>query len=126
MDKPLALVIEDYTDQAVVFSRALEMAGFATERIEDGDVAQARLAEVVPALIVLDLHIPGTSGDVLLNQIRADARLAKIPVLIATADAFRANELQPLADFVFLKPVSFIQMREMAERIRGSLPNGGQ
>lgn len=122
MDKPLALVIEDYTDQALVFSRALEMAGFAVERIEDGDVAQTRLTQVVPTLIVLDLHIPGVSGDVLLNQIRADARLVNVPVLIATADAFRANELQPLADFVFLKPVSFIQMREMAERIRGTLP----
>lgn len=117
--KPLAFVIEDYEDQVIVFRTALELAGYEIETIGDGVVAQKRLAESLPDLIVLDLHIPGVPGDVLLKQIRADPRLAKTRVMVATADALLAEELRSQADLVLLKPVSFAQLRQLAERYLG-------
>ncbi|MEW5867824.1 MAG: response regulator [Chloroflexota bacterium] len=117
--KPLAFVIEDYEDQMIVFRTALELAGYEIETISDGTVAQKRLAESLPDLIVLDLHIPGVPGDALLKQIRADPRLAKTRVMVATADALLAEELHDQADLVLLKPVSFAQLRQLAERYLG-------
>ncbi|MFZ6026520.1 MAG: response regulator [Chloroflexota bacterium] len=114
--KPKALVIEDYMDQAMVFQRALEMAGFDTEMITDGDVARTRLTEVVPVLIVLDLHLPGMTGDYLLKQIRTDRRMHKTRVVVATADALMAQNLREQADIVLLKPISFRQLNQLAER----------
>ncbi|MEJ2747787.1 MAG: response regulator [Anaerolineae bacterium] len=73
--KPLAIIIEDNVDQNLIFTTALDQAGYETESIQDGLVAQQRLTEVVPKTIVLDLHIPGVEGMSLLSQIRNDQRL---------------------------------------------------
>jgi two-component system OmpR family response regulator len=116
MTQPLALIIEDNQDQALVFSTALEMAGFQTESIADGAAAQARLADTTPAIIVLDLHIPHITGEALFRQIRASKRLKNTYVLLATADASLAEELRPEADLVLLKPISFAQLNLLAKR----------
>ncbi len=113
----LALVIEDYRDQAMVFATALQKAGFQTESIIDGAQAQQRLKEIVPALVVLDLHIPTITGEVLLRQIRSDPRLADTRIILATADALRAEVLRPEVDMVLLKPISFTQLSDLAARL---------
>lgn len=117
--KPFAYIIEDYEDQVVIFRKALEMAGYETEVTVDGAEAQKRLAEITPDLIILDLHIPNVSGNVLLKQIRSDARMDGTRVLVATADALLGEQLRGQADLVLLKPVSFTQLRQLAERYIG-------
>jgi CheY-like chemotaxis protein len=115
--KPFALIIEDNQDQNLVFTTALNQAGFETESILEGSTAQVRLAEVVPNVVVLDLHIPGVDGETLLRQIRSDKRLAGVRVILATADASLAKDLQSQADLVLLKPVSFFQLSQLAHRL---------
>jgi DNA-binding response OmpR family regulator len=110
-EKPFALVIEDHEDHTIIFDNALSMVGFDTEVITDGAVAQRRLSEVVPALVVLDLHLPKVSGHMLLQQIRADERMAKTKVLVVTADESLAETLLQGADMVLVKPVSFSHLR---------------
>lgn len=114
--KPLALVIEDNADQNLVFATALVQAGYQTESFQDGKTAQRRLKEVVPEIIVLDLHIPGVDGEKLLDQIRRDGRLRRARVILATADALLATILQSQADYVLLKPISFSQLNQLAHR----------
>lgn len=114
--KPLAFIVEDYEDSANVFSWALEMAGYEVEVAADGAVAQKRLTEIVPDLILLDLHIPYVPGDVLLQQIRTDARFANTRVFLATADANMATQLRDKAELILLKPISPTQLRDLAER----------
>lgn len=114
--QPLALIIEDNEDQNLVFTTALEQAGYYTESIKDGTVAQRRLTEIIPQVIILDLHLPSIDGEKLLAQIRSDERLAKTRVVLATADATFASMLQSQADFVFLKPISFAQLNQLAIR----------
>ena len=114
--KPLALIIEDHKDQNLIFTEALEQAGYRTESILDGKTAQHRLSEVVPGLVVLDLHMPDINGDVILRQIRSDQRLAGVRVIVATADAALASNLHPQADLVLLKPISFVQLSQLASR----------
>ena len=118
MSKPLALIIEDDPKLGDIFTFALEGADFATELITDGAIAQRRLTEVVPSVIVLDLHLPNVSGEELLHQIRADARLAKSRVMLASADARMAGYLRQKTDLMLLKPISPAQLRDLAKRLR--------
>ena len=116
MAKPLALVIEDNQDQAFVFQSAMEGAGFETEIVMDGADAQKRLREIVPNIIILDLHLPSISGKALLNQIRADKRMVHTTVFLATADAALANQLRTDTNVVLLKPISFAHLTTLAKR----------
>lgn len=118
---PLALIIEDNEDQNWVFTMAMEHAGYRTESIRDGLVASKRLDETTPNLLILDLHIPGLAGDKLLRQVRANPKLEQTYVILATADAQKAEELQTMADLVLLKPISFAQLTDLANRYRGAI-----
>lgn len=116
--KPLALVIEDSEDVALVFQTAMESAGYESETISDGAVALERLAEVVPDLVILDLHLPGASGEQILKYIRSDSRLEDIKVVVATADSNWAEKMASDSTISMLKPISFTQLRQIAERLR--------
>lgn len=113
----LAFVIEDDEDLATIFSEALQTAGYQVESIRDGLLAQARLAELEPHLVILDMHLPGISGADLLTQIRADKRLAGTVVVIATADARMGEAFTDVADFVLIKPITFTQLRDLTARL---------
>jgi two-component system cell cycle response regulator DivK len=116
--KPLGYIIEDYEDTVTIFQWALERAGYEVEVAKDGAVAQKRLTEIIPDLIVLDLHMPHVTGDILLQQIRSDERLSETRVFLATADANMASQLRDQAELVLLKPISLAQLQELAERFR--------
>jgi two-component system cell cycle response regulator DivK len=118
MANPLALIIEDDPKLATIFARALQMAEFDPEIAQDGKVALSRLAVTIPAVVVLDLHLPYVSGLEILRQIRADERLNQTHVILATADALMAENLRQEADLVLLKPISFSQLRDLASRLR--------
>jgi DNA-binding response OmpR family regulator len=120
MSNPLALIIEDDENLADIFSLALRRAQFEVEIVQEGDKALTRLTEIVPAIVILDLHLPHVSGEIILQQLRADQRLANTRVILATADAFLAGELREEADLVLLKPISPGQLRELASRLRPS------
>ena len=112
----LALVIEDDLTQQDIFTQAVKMAGYTVEAIGNGADALVRLEEVVPHLVILDLHLPNVSGDEILAVIRADERLASVSVILATADPILAESLSDTSDLVLLKPISFIQLRDLASR----------
>jgi DNA-binding response OmpR family regulator len=113
----LALVIEDSNVEAAIYDRALQAAGFETEVISSGDDALARLAIVVPDVVVLDLNLPGVDGADILRHIRADARLAETRVIVATAEPQAARTLREEADLVLIKPVNFAQLRDLSARL---------
>ena len=114
--KPLALIIEDHEDQMLVFTTALEKAGYDTEAIRDGLKAKTRLTETVPDMIILDLHLPHINGRELLADIKRMPKFVNTRIILATADAALADSLQSQADLVLLKPISFSQLHLMAKR----------
>ena len=114
---PLAFIIEDDEDLGVIFAEAIKAAGFDTEIIPDGRQAAGRLTELAPALVILDLHLPHVSGRELLEQIRADDRLADTNVVVTTADGRQAEDLLDRADFCMVKPITFTQLRDLASRL---------
>lgn len=110
------LIIEDDQDLSEIFSQALSAAGYQTDIVNDGLVAEEKLKQVVPSIVILDMHLPNKSGNVLLKQIRDDARLAKTRVVVATADAQMGDEMRGHVDLVLIKPISFTQLRDLSAR----------
>jgi CheY-like chemotaxis protein len=117
MNKPLALIVEDEFDISIVFSRALQAAGFETEVIRNGGTALEWLSSSKPDIVVLDLNLPRVSGPEILQYIRSDAQLAKTPVIVATAYARLAESVRDQADWVLFKPISFAQLRDLSARL---------
>ncbi|MCA9945533.1 MAG: response regulator [Ardenticatenaceae bacterium] len=113
-----ALIIEDDPDLVQIFSQALTLSGYQTHPVSDGNQALEWLAEFVPDVVVLDLHLPGVSGRTILGKIRGDGRLANTRIILATADHLTADELRDSADLVLLKPISFKQLRDLSSRLR--------
>lgn len=118
MTTPIALIVEDDETLAHIFAQALQAAGFDTAVAQDGDAAWAQLEKVVPAMLVLDLHLPGLSGPAVLEKVRQDGRFADTRVIIASADAELADMLRDQADLVLEKPVSFHQLRLLSSRFK--------
>jgi DNA-binding response OmpR family regulator len=118
---PLALIIEDDDKLSAIYAEALRQANFETVIISDGAAALAQMRVLAPALIILDLHLPHTAGDEILRQIRQDEKLTRAHVVVTTADAVRAATVQDQADLVMIKPISVLQLRELARRIRSTL-----
>lgn len=114
----LAFIIEDDIDLSTIFADALDSVGYKVEQIKDGLKAQQRLKEEVPYLILLDMHLPHISGADLLAEIKADERLKDTTVILTTADARMAEAYEPMADFVMVKPISFVQLRDLTSRLK--------
>jgi len=123
VSRHLAFIVEDHPDLSEIFAEALAEAGYTAEVIARGDQALARLAEAAPEIVVLDLHLPGVGGDKILHYIRTDPRLARTRVVIASADDALAQTLEADADLTLLKPVGFIQLRDLARRLLEEHPH---
>lgn len=117
MAKPVILIIEDDPKLAMIYQVTLQQIGFDTALDPDGNQYQAILSKSRPALIILDLHMPYTSGIDILRQIRCDQDLMDIPVIVATADLFLARSLKGQADEILLKPVSVDRLRRTVLRL---------
>ncbi len=118
MSEHLALIIEDDEDLSEIFGQALSAAGYTIEIIRDGFTAQERLKQVAPTVITLDMHIPHITGDIILEQIRADERLSHTRVVVTTADAQMGESSRGIADLVLIKPITFSQLRDLTARLK--------
>jgi CheY-like chemotaxis protein len=119
---PLALIAEDSAEQAYIFRKSLFMSGYQVEVVNNGLDASARLQEIVPRIVVLDLHLPGMSGEKLVHQIRSDERLKDTKIFLITGDDGLAEKLRDVATITLLKPISFAQLSMLATKF---LPQTG-
>ena len=118
MNQPLAFIVEDDPAQVEIFTKALQAAGYDVRTSVDGREAMEQLGQISPDLIVLDLHLPSADGERVLARIKHDERLTKTRILIATADGSFASYLRQQVDMILEKPVSYHQLRLLAERLR--------
>jgi CheY-like chemotaxis protein len=86
----------------------------------DGPTALSLAIHQQPDIILLDLHIAGTSGETLLQQLQADARTQAIPVVIVSGDTAPAiiQRLIGLGAVAYLtKPFTSSQLRDLVSRL---------
>jgi two-component system, response regulator len=132
IDSKVILLVEDNPSDIGLTQRALAKARIANEMIvaEDGKEAldylwgtgvhAGRDVSDLPAVILLDLNLPGVSGLEVLRQIRGDARTRRVPVVILTT----SKEEQDVATGYDLgvnsyvrKPVDFNQFAAAVEQL---------
>ena len=79
------LVVEDEHPVARLIQVNLEAAGYEVTIASGGEEALAALAVEMPALMVLDVVMPGLDGFEVLRQLKADPDTADLPVVMLTA-----------------------------------------
>lgn len=121
-DAPLILVVEDKPQIAEVIEAYLRRGGFRTAWARDGRQAVELWRARRPALVVLDVGLPGMDGHEVLAAIR---RAGDTPVIFLTARAEELDRLLGLklgADDYVVKPAS---PREVVARVRAVLRRAG-
>lgn len=115
------LVVDDEPDIVALVAYHMARAGYRVSTATTGSEALQAASEERPALVILDLMLPGLSGFEVLERIRADKVLSDTPVLMLTARREEADRLQGLslgADDYLAKPFS---PQELVLRVRNIL-----
>ena len=113
------LVVEDEAHLAEVIADNLEIEGYAVEVTGDGERALERVRAAPPALIVLDVMLPGLDGFAVCERLRAEG--CDVPVLFLTArneNEDRVRGLELGGDDYLGKP---FDLRELILRVRAIL-----
>src|SRR5688572_11822848 len=119
----LVLVVEDEPDVRSMVAEHLTKAGFDVCLATDGETALQMIREQLPALVCLDLNLPGMSGYDVCEQIRADPATKDISILITSArNSFdvRVFSLEAGADAYLIKPYGMKQLKDEIERLFAS------
>ena len=122
MSNPLVLVADDDEDILLLVTTRLRRDGLDIISARSGDEALALARERRPALAVLDIGMPGLDGIQVLEQIRADADLRHIVVLLLTAKAQESDVRRAFeagADAYVKKPFSPTQLSARVRELLG-------
>src|SRR5512143_1867000 len=92
--KPAVLIIEDNDSLIDIFTQAMKVAGFEIETAANGVEAFDKLAKMKPDVIILDLYLPGVSGDKILAYIRHDSRVQDAKIILTTFDSLLADKFR--------------------------------
>src|ERR1700731_1886999 len=115
------LVIEDDKDIVELVRYNLEKDGFQVVASGDGATGLARVRKAPPDLLILDLMLPKVAGLDICKEVRRDASLNRLPILILTAKGEEADRVVGLelgADDYVTKPFS---PREFVARVKALL-----
>jgi DNA-binding response OmpR family regulator len=114
-------IIEDDPSHAGLVDRALRKARYRTNLAPDGVTGLADVRRLRPALVLLDVMLPGLDGFEVCRRLREDAQTSQIPIIMLTAlgsEEHRVAGLEFGADDFIAKPFS---PREVVSRVRAVL-----
>ncbi len=118
-ESPLILIAEDNDSTSAVIARYLQRHGYRFAIARDGADAIQQARSAPPALILMDIQMPGMNGLEATRQIRADAALASIPIIALTALVMpgdRERGLEAGAQDYLSKPVSLKRITSLIEQ----------
>lgn len=106
------LAVDDMPDNLFLLQTFLEAEGFEVEIADSGKSALAKLSQVQPDLILLDVMMPDMNGFEVTQEIRASDRTQTLPILLISAyDEQRLqNGLAVGANDYIRKPIDFNQL----------------
>jgi two-component system phosphate regulon response regulator PhoB len=119
--KPRILVVDDERDILELIRFNLERAGFEVFTVDTGEAAIAQASRIQPALVVLDLMLPGVDGITVSRRLKDGPATRTIPILMLTArseDSDIVTGLEVGAEDYVTKPFS---PRVLVARIRAIL-----
>jgi two-component system cell cycle response regulator DivK len=109
MSGELILIVEDQVLNRKLVRDVLQAKGYRTVETETGEEGVTLARELRPALILMDIQLPGINGIEALRRLRANPDTCAIPVLAVTASAMTQNRQEILAagfDGYQAKPIS--------------------
>ncbi|HEV2210693.1 MAG TPA: response regulator [Verrucomicrobiae bacterium] len=112
------LVIDDEVNARELVARALTKEGFHVELATDGKRGLELARELKPAVITLDVMMPGMDGWAVLRALKADAQTAEIPVIMLTiVDDKQIGFALGAADY-FTKPIDWTRLAASLQKYR--------
>ena len=121
MSKVKIVIIEDEPDIIEVMSYNLKREGFLVSSSRRGDEGLSLVRKQSPALVLLDLMLPGTDGLSVCQQLKADPMTREIPIIMVSAKGEESDVVIGLglgADDYIAKPFS---PRELLARVKAVL-----
>jgi chemosensory pili system protein ChpA (sensor histidine kinase/response regulator) len=116
---PLVLVVDDSITVRRVTQRLLQREGYRVALAADGLQALERLQDEKPAIVLSDIEMPRMDGFDLVRNIRADARLRELPVVMITsriAEKHREHARELGVDHYLGKPYSEDELLALVQR----------
>ncbi len=113
-----ALIVEDDEAAMDLMHRWLERIGYDVYAATEGETGLAMMRQHRPDLVLLDALLPGRSGYEILGELRSDAALSHIPVILITVDDDRSRGLEAGASEYLRKPVSEEELRKVTQVYR--------
>jgi ribonuclease P protein subunit RPR2 len=108
------LLVDDDPGLRTLLRTTFELADIEVDEAEDAQAARRWIARSRPDVIVLDVHMPGMSGEELCRLLKADPSTASIPVVILTGSEMRGGSG---AEAVVRKPFSPLELLGIVERL---------
>jgi two-component system, cell cycle response regulator DivK len=118
------LIVEDNEKNMKLVRDVLQATGYSTLEATTGEEAIELSLSQAPALVLMDVQLPGIDGVEALERLRQNERTASIPVLALTAQAMsgdRERFLEAGFDGYLAKPVD---VRELIEAVREHCDRG--
>jgi DNA-binding response OmpR family regulator len=115
------LVVDDNHDNVEILQTFLESRGYRVAAATDGKSALAKLEEVNPALVLLDVMMPGMDGWQVCRTIKNHPDFASVRVMMVTAKGGFEDKFEGMrsgADDYVVKPVD---LGELAEKVKRNL-----
>jgi CheY-like chemotaxis protein len=119
------LVVDDNLDNIEILRAFLESRGYNVVSAQDGRSALEKLEEIRPALVLLDVMMPGMDGWQVCRTIKAHPDYASIRVMMVTAKGGFEDKYEGMrsgADDYVVKPVD---LNELAEKVERNLAASG-
>jgi len=113
-NKSTILIVDDEIVSRYTVEALLSSEGYTLVFAEDGEEALQKAATLIPDLMLLDVMMPGMDGFEVCQQLRANPRLAELPVVMVTALDDRESRLRGLevgADDFMSKPFDRAELR---------------
>jgi|SRR3712207_792584 len=117
--RPLVLVVEDHEDTRMMLRTMLEMRGYRVAEAGDGEEGVRLARRERPRAVIMDATLPRLDGLAATRRIRADERLARVPVVFLSGHArpdFRAEALDAGGTDFLVKPVALEDLAAVLER----------
>ena len=115
------LVVDDFSTMRRIIKNLLRDLGFTnTEEADDGTTALPMLQSKKYDFLVTDWNMPGMQGIDLLKAVRADEKLASLPVLMVTAEAKKEQIVEAAQAGVngyVVKPFTAATLKEKIDKI---------
>lgn len=116
------LVIEDTENNRIIVSRRLKAKGHEVHLREDAEQGIAAAQELMPALILMDIGLPGMDGWTATRTLRANPVTAGIPIIALTAHAMagdREKALEAGCNDYETKPIDFLSLFAKIDALTG-------